>query len=122
MVMEIRASDVPMKSVNFRDAFCTRYRCADSDFERMFFRRALYRHAFPLAVVIRWCLPRFFRADTEFIQWVGRAVSLAEVRTELADFEYSNWVSPHWLRTGFLIRLNSSRVKALARLCFQPCT
>ena len=109
------AFDVCMKSANFREAFCARYGCPESNFERQFFRRAVYRHAFPLAVVIRWCVPRFFRPDTDFIQWVGRAASLAEVRTELADFEYRNWLSPHWLRTGFLIRLNPARVKALAK-------
>jgi hypothetical protein len=120
MAGETKFFDVLMKSVNLRDAFCTRYRCAESDFERMFFRRAVYRHALPLAMVIRWWLPRFFRRDADFIQWVGRAVNLADVRTELSDFEYGNWVSPHWLRTGFLIRLNPTRVKALAKQCLQP--
>jgi hypothetical protein len=105
--------------VTFRAAFCARYRCADRDFERTFFRRAVYRHALIPAAIIRWCHPRFFRTDADLIQWVGAAINLPEVRHELADFEYRNRVSPHWLRTGFLVQLSPSRVKALARACLQ---
>lgn len=112
----VRASDI-MSSVNFQSAFCTRYRCLEADFERQVFWRGLYRHAVPLAVMLRWFAPRFFHVDVEFIRWLAGAVTMSDIREDLQDFEYRNRVNPQWLRTGFLIRLSPARIKALARQC-----
>ena len=101
----------------FRSAFCARYRRSDSDFERAIFWRALHRHAVPLALLLRWISPGFFQPDTEFIRWLAGARNLADAHGDLANFEYKNHVAPHWLRTGFSIRLSASRIEALAREC-----
>lgn len=104
-------------SGNFRTAFCAHARCADAAFERTLFWQGLYRHAVPLALLIRWFAPNFFRPDEEFIRFVGADASLAEVEEDMERFEYGNRVQPHWLRTGLLIRVNQARIAALARTC-----
>ena len=106
-----------MTPPDFRTAFCAQMGCADSAFERALFWRGLYRHAVPLAFFLRLTVPGFFREDEEFIRWVGRDGSLAEVETDLERFRYGNRVRAHWLRTGCRIHLNPARIWALARRC-----
>lgn len=102
---------------DFRSAFCDRMRCAASAFERAVFWRGLYRHAVPLAFVLRLTTPGFFRADEEFIRWVAGDGSLAEVEEDIERFRYGNRVQTHWLRTGCRIHLNPHRIRGLARRC-----
>lgn len=104
-------------STDFRSGFCAQMCCADSAFERALFWRGLYRHAMPLAFLLRLTAPRFFREDLEFIRWVGGAGSLAEVEEDIERFRYGNRVRAHWLRTGCRIHLNPRRVWALACRC-----
>lgn len=101
----------------FRVAFCARAQCEDSAFEGTLFWRGLYRHAVPLAFLIRCVAPRFFRDDDELIRQLGRDRSIEEIADDIEHFEYGNRVRPHWLRTGLRIHLNPQRIEALARRC-----
>jgi len=96
-------SPIVTTPITLRTAFCARYNCPDADFEDTFFWRALYRHAVPLAVFLRWTPPDFFRRDMEFLSWLGRAATMADVRREIHSFRYNNRTSTHWLRTEFRI-------------------
>jgi hypothetical protein len=106
-----------MNPPNFRAAYCARHHCAESAFERRIFWRGLYRHAVPLALLLRLFSPAFFRPDAELITRLAGAGSLAEVNEDIDSYEYGNRVRSNWLRTGFLIRLNSARIRAMARQC-----
>lgn len=102
---------------DFRSAFCARMRCAAPAFERTVFWRGLYRHAVPLALILRLTTPGFFRADEEFIRWLGGDGCLAEVEEDLERFRYGNRVRSHWLRTGCRIHVNPQRIWELAKRC-----
>jgi hypothetical protein len=71
----------------------------------------------PLALFLRLFAPDFFRPDFELITRLAGAVSLAEVSEDIESYEYGNRVRSNWLRTGFMIRLNSARIRAMARQC-----
>jgi len=102
-----------------RGSFCARYRCPVEAFEEKLFWRGLYRHALPMAWIIRRASPEFFRRDEEFLRWLGETLNMADVRREIHSFRYLNRTCPHWLRTGFRICLSPSRVKAVAKRCFE---
>jgi hypothetical protein len=104
-----------VKPNTFRSAFCAHTGCADASFERRLFWRSLYRHALPVAFLVRLFNPSFFRDDDEFIRWVGGDSSLSEVAEDVARFQYGNWVRRHWLRTGLRLQLDPERITALAR-------
>ena len=106
-----------MTPPDFRTAFCAQMGCADSAFERALFWRGLYRHAVPVAFFLRLVVPGFFREDEEFIRWVGRDGSLAEVEADIERYRYGNRVRTHWLRTGLRIHLDPARIWTLAQRC-----
>lgn len=102
---------------DFRTAFCTMARCPDLAFERAVFWHSLHRHAVPLAWLLRWLRPAFFREDDQLIQQVGRDRSLEEVAEDIEHFQYGNRVHSHWLRTGLRMHIAPQRLAALARRC-----
>jgi len=102
------------RPVTFQEAFCARYRCPAAQFPDRAFRRCLYPHAVPLALVLRRLAPAFFREDLQLIQQLGLDQDLEEVDAALSDFQYVNRARRHWLRTGLKIRLSGRRVRELA--------
>lgn len=102
---------------SLRACFCAHHHCPESEFERRFFRLALYRHAVPFAAVLRFLWPRFFHLDTEFVGWIGQSEDLADVRVEVDNFEYRNRTTWGWIRSGLKMRLNCTRVIDLAERC-----
>lgn len=107
------------KPSSFRTAYCQRVRCEESSFEGALFWRGLYRHAVPIAVVIRAFSRDFFRDDLQFIRHVGSDSSMAEIAEDVERFEYGNRVRRHWLRTGLRIHLSPARIRKLAAKCLQ---
>jgi hypothetical protein len=107
-----------MSFKSFQDAFCERYHCSSSGFERSLFWRCLYPHAVPLAYLIRLFRPDFFKADFLLIQYVASDLTVSEVNGDLDRFDYGNHVQRNWLRTGLRIRICSERVAALAKTLF----
>jgi hypothetical protein len=103
-----------MNPKSLQDAVCENLRCSVTQFERRLFWQCLYRHAVPLAFLIRWFTPAFFRDDLLLIQWIATDVNLTEIDDDLDRFEYGNRTRKHWLRTGMKIRLSSARVTAFA--------
>lgn len=103
----------------FRRSYCARHRCTDSTFDGAVFWQGLYRHAVPLALVIRRVAPGFFRDDEEFIRFVGDDASMAEIEEDVERFAYGNRVRRHWLRTGLRIQVDPSRIAALAKECLK---
>jgi hypothetical protein len=97
-----------------RACFCARRQCPESEFERRFFRLALYRHAVPFAGLLRLFWPGFFHFDTEFIGWIGQSKDMADVYTEIEKLEFRNRTNWGWLRSGLRLRINYNRVLALA--------
>jgi hypothetical protein len=104
-----------MNRMTIRTTFCAQSKCSESAFERRFFWRGLYRHAVPLALLIEWLHPAFFRDDKAFVEYVGGDDCLGEVHEDISRFEYGNRIRQHWLRTGLRIRVNSARIAALVR-------
>lgn len=99
---------------SLRTCFCARHDCPESEFERRFFRLALYRHAVPFAGILRFFWPQLFHLDTEFIGWIGQSEDMADVWEEIDKFQFRNRTTWGWLRTGLRMRLNCMRVIDLA--------
>ena len=99
---------------NLRAVYCQNTHCPESAFEGALFWHGLYRHAVPLAFAIRLFSPGFFRDDLDLIRHLASDVSMGEVDEDIDRFEYGNRVRRHWLRTGFRIRVNPTRLAALA--------
>lgn len=106
--------DMEETRMTFRAAFCRRMGCGEAGFERALFWRGLYRHALPVAWVLRVFSPRFFREDLDFIRHLGTDATMSEVNEDIDRYLYGNRVRRHWLRTGFNIRLDHHRIAALA--------
>lgn len=111
-------SSFEMSGRTLRETFCQHHKCAPADFERKVFWRCLYRHAVPLASVLRALDPAFFEEDATMIRQVGFATDLREVDASLKDYHYVNHARRHWLRTGLRIRVSGRRVRHLAEQVF----
>jgi len=107
-----------MNNKTFQEIFCRSQKCDPSDFRDRVFWRCLYRHAIPLAYVLKKLTPDFFIDDHTLIQQVALDRDLEEVEANLKDFQYVNNARRHWLRTGLKVRVSGRKVASLARSVF----
>jgi hypothetical protein len=100
--------------MTIQEAFCARHQCPVAQFPQRVFRLCLYSHAVPVALVLGKLNPGLFREDRQVIEQLGLARDLEEVDAALSDFQYVNQARPHWLRTGFKVRLSGRKLRMLA--------
>jgi hypothetical protein len=98
----------------FKALYCERYACDPDRFSATVFRRCLYRHALPVALLLGELRAPIFAEDRRAIEQFGIAHTLEQVRSILGDLAYVNRTNRHWLRTGLSIRISGRRLYALA--------
>jgi len=104
----------------FKAIYCERYACDPDRFSATVFRRCLYRHALPVALLRGGLRAQLFAEDRRAIEQFGIAHTLEQVRSTLEDLAYVNRTHRHWLRTGLNIRISGRRLYALAERLARP--
>jgi hypothetical protein len=108
----------PLWPKNFKEAFCERYRCSPDMYENQVFWRCLYRHALPVAALIYWFNPEFFKEDFDLIREIDKMNSPEVFRSELNFFYGRNLRDKSWIRRTFYIRLSAKRLLKLKNELF----
>jgi len=85
------------------------------DYESLLFRKALFRHAIPLAAWVRARDPQFFRDDIDLIREVGVMRSPELFRQEINYFFGRNQRNRSWFRKLFRVRLSGKRLIRIER-------
>lgn len=107
-----------MWPTDFKTAYCQRFHCDSNRFEQSVFRRALFRHALPVAWLLRLRNPDFFREDLDFIHEVGALQDPDLFRQEVNYFYGRNLRDRGWLRTLLRIRVSGKRLMRIRRRLF----
>lgn len=79
------------------------------------FWRGLFRHALPLALLIRRFNPEFFAEDLDLIREVGATTSQELFKNEINYFFGRNLRDRNWLRSTFRIRVSGNRLIRMRR-------
>jgi len=103
-----------MPARSYKTAICEQLRCAPEEFPEKVFRRCLYPHAVPVALVLGQLRARLFDEDRKAIEQFGLASSFGEVREVIEDLRYVNHTNKSWLRTTLKIRVSGRRLYMLA--------
>ena len=98
---------------SFQELFCEEERCKEGEFSRKVFWRVLYAHAWPFVPLLGGLRSDYFVADRELISGAGRATTMIQLRTEIADFVIDG-NNRGWLRERLRIRVSTTRLKRLA--------
>lgn len=98
---------------SFKEAYCAHFDCPPERYEESLFWRAIFRHAVPLALIIRRFDPDFFHEDLDLIREVGAMSSQAIFRNEINYFYGRNLRDKRWLRTGLRVRISGNRMMHL---------
>lgn len=99
----------------FKQAFCTRFGCKPEHYESTVFWRILFRHALPLAWVLRRVSPSFFTEDIDLIREVGEMTNPELFKNEVDYFHGRNIRHKSWLRTLLRVRASGGRLVRLRR-------
>jgi hypothetical protein len=102
----------------FQTAFCEHFGCTPNRYESELLRRGLFRHAVPLACLIRRFKPQFFVEDLDLIREVGKMTSPELFKNEVNYFYGRNLRHKNWLRSAFRIRISGSRMLRIRRRVF----
>jgi hypothetical protein len=97
----------------FSSAYCAKHRCPVEAFESRVFWRCLYRHALPVAGLIRLFRPDYFTDDLRTIRQLGQVRNAAEFRQEVDAFGYLNRRHGGWDRRRLRIRVSGKRLMSL---------
>lgn len=100
-------------SEKFSSAYCEKYGCDPGAFESRVFWRCLYRHALPVAGLIRFFRPDYFVDDIRTIRQLGAARNAEEYRHEIDAFGYLNRRHRGFDRRRLRIRVSGQRLMSL---------
>jgi len=103
-----------MPARSYKAAFCEQLECAPEEFPDKVFRRCLYPHALPLALLMGQLSARLFDEDRKAIDQFGLSSSFGEVCAVIEDLRYVNHTNKSWLRTTLKIRVSGRRLHMLA--------
>lgn len=107
----------------FRLAFCRKFSFRAEEYPVRVFRRTLYRHALPVAVILHRFKPEFFQEDFDLIREVGELNDPDLFRSEVNCFFGRNVRDRNWLRRTLRIRVSGDRLLALKNSVFRgPCS
>ena len=104
---------------SFQELFCEEQRCNEGQFARKVFWRSLYSHATIFVPLLGGFRSEYFVADRELISGAGRATTMAQLRTEIADF-VMDANNRGLLRQRVRVRVSATRLKRLARRYLPP--
>ena len=99
----------------FREAFCERFGCDTSSYERKMFWRCLYRHAVPFAALIYRINPGFFKEDFDAIREMGLAVNSAMFNHDVNLFYGRIQRHAGFLRGSLHLRASGHRMLRMKR-------
>ena len=100
---------------SFKAAFCEHFHCPPERYEDALFWRCLFRHALPVAFLIRRFDPGYFTEDMDLIREVGATTSQQLFKNEINYFFGRNLRDKSWLRNTFKIRVSGNRLIHLRR-------
>jgi hypothetical protein len=102
----------------FKEAYCDYFRCRPDRFEKSLFRRGLNPHARPLALLIRWFAPDYFREDLALIRELGEIKNPSLFNYELNVFKGRIQRENKWLKRTCLIRVSGRRLARIRTRIF----
>jgi hypothetical protein len=80
--------------------------------EKNLFWRALYPHAWVLAVVIKLFRPSFFETDYELIRHLLESRSRKDIADHITYF-HTDWRNKRFIRRRLKIRISTDRLRVL---------
>lgn len=110
-----RTPGEPMnRTYNFKTAFCERFEHPHENFENRVFWNALHPEMKPVALLIRWLRPSFFRSDLDCIRSIAHAESKEEVRAIINSLQYDPTFKRGFFRGVLRVRISGRRLTRLA--------
>jgi hypothetical protein len=109
----LREISVPTPSLwprTFKQAVCESLHIAPENYARTVFRRCLYRHAWPIALLIYRLDPDYFSEDFSIINDLAEIRDPAIFTSELNYFFGRNRRDKRWFRTSLAIRVSAKRI------------
>lgn len=98
---------------DLRSAFCARYRCPETSFERKAFRKGLPLHAKLLCAFLGGMDHPRFQHDIEILRNVGEASDLDSLNRALDEMWSLNEMNRDWLRGVLRLRLSTERIQSV---------
>lgn len=111
-------NDVERPTPTLKSIFCRQFNCPPSEYEDRIFKKLLYRHARPLAGLVRKLNPDFFKEDIKFLHYLGEAEDYFEAAASIADFRGANVSRGHNLRRFLRIRVSGRLAGRLVKNIF----
>jgi len=93
----------------FAKLYCDAHALAAEQFEPVLFQHALFWWARPLAPLLRWCWPDYFRVDQALLASVGAARRPEEVADAIFKF-HAHPDNRRFLRRALLLRVSPGKI------------
>lgn len=106
-------SSTPGK-LNFRSAFCERFKCGEEVFEEKLLWCCLPPTAKPVAFVVELVNPTFFAGEFEIIRAVGEATDLEDIVAEANKLHDTLHLRKGFLRGTLRVRASGRRLVKVA--------
>ena len=106
------------RTEDFRTVYCKRFGCRPEKFEKRFFWQVMDPDIKPLAFVIRWLSPGFFRRDFECIQRIGASKSKTEILGIANRMRFDPQLNHGFFRKFVRIHISERLVKNMANRVF----
>jgi len=99
---------------NFKTAFCARFEYPLENFEKRVFWNAMHPEIKPLAFLINFLRPGFFRSDLDCIRSVAAAETKEEVRAIVNSLQFDPTFKQGFFRGLLGVRISGRRLTRLA--------
>ena len=113
-----RTSPKPLEpmnmSYNFKTAYCARFEYPHENFEKRVFWKAIHPEVKPVAFLINYLWPGFFRIDIDCIRSVAAAQSKREVGAIINSLHYNPAFKRGFFRGFLRVRISGRRLTRLA--------
>lgn len=104
---------MPQTNIDFRSAYCRVHNCSPEEFTRRVFRKALHLRSWPVAGLLGWLYPRFFRNDLMLVDEVALATSRNQCLVALQGYRQDCHMSGGFFHNKFRFRISGKRLLAL---------
>ena len=103
---------------DFRELFCERFGCGESEYRERALQMCLYPQARWLAPLLRKLQPDFFASDLQFLDYLGKAPNMREAQVEVSNYSQANQLLRSFLRQKLRLRVSGRRAARLAAQTF----
>ena len=103
---------------SFREAFCERFQCEESAFERKVFWRTLHWPGLPIAIFLFIFRRDYFSADFELIREIAPMRYPYLFMAQMNHFHARSIRSHDWLRRKGIVRISGQRMIKLKNRVF----